>query len=170
MFVAHTSNLHYPYTSSDILTVTVPICILFIITFLTAGVAGSTKKFAFGCVYQLGYAVGNIIGPQTYRANDAPNYYVGTSNLLRLYCVNMIIFQTAKYTMLAFFVVTAVLIGIYGWIHHTWNQKREKEISTQPQGNQPSSIVFIIQENSLADLLLVRPSRHYGERRICRLH
>ncbi|KAF7522227.1 hypothetical protein PCG10_007528 [Penicillium crustosum] len=92
-----------------------PICILFIITFLTAGVAGSTKKFAFGCVYQLGYAVGNIIGPQTYRANDAPNYY------------------TAKYTMLAFFVVTAVLIGIYGWIHHTWNQKREKEISTQPQ-------------------------------------
>lgn len=65
-----------PLPGRNILTVTVPICILFIITFLTAGVAGSTKKFAFGCVYQLGYAVGNIIGPQTYRAHDAPNYYV----------------------------------------------------------------------------------------------
>lgn len=88
MLVPHTSNLHSPYTSRDILTVIVPICVLFIITFLTAGVAGSTKKFAFGCVYQLGYAVGNIIGPQTYRAHDAPNYYVRTCNLLRLNCVN----------------------------------------------------------------------------------
>jgi MFS transporter, ACS family, allantoate permease len=43
---------------------------------MTAGVGGSTKKFAFGAAYQLGYAVGNIIGPQTYRGQDAPNYYV----------------------------------------------------------------------------------------------
>lgn len=56
----------------------VPICVLFIITFMTAGVGGSTKKFAFGAVYQLGYAVGNIIGPQTFRATDAPNYYVSS--------------------------------------------------------------------------------------------
>jgi MFS transporter, ACS family, allantoate permease len=49
---------------------------LFIIAFMTGGVAGSTKKLAFGAAYQLGYAVGNIIGPQTYRDSDAPNYYV----------------------------------------------------------------------------------------------
>lgn len=54
----------------------VPICVLFIITFLTGGVGGSTKKFAFGVAYQLGYAVGNIIGPQTFRQDDAPEYYV----------------------------------------------------------------------------------------------
>lgn len=96
MFVSPNCNLHSPYTGRDILTVTVPICILFIITFLTAGVAGSTKKFAFGCVYQLGYAVGNIIGPQTYRADDAPNYYVRTSSLLRLNCVNIISFPDGK--------------------------------------------------------------------------
>ena len=59
-----------------ILTQQFAICVLFIITFLTAGVGGSTKKFAFGCAYQLGYAVGNIIGPQTYVAKNAPNYYV----------------------------------------------------------------------------------------------
>lgn len=46
---------------------------------MTGGVAGSTKKFAFGAVYQLGYAVGNIIGPQTFRANDAPNYYASST-------------------------------------------------------------------------------------------
>jgi hypothetical protein len=48
---------------------------------MTAGVSGSTKKFAFAASYQLGYAVGNIIGPQTYRTQDAPNYYV-SFNLL----------------------------------------------------------------------------------------
>ncbi|KAL3482151.1 major facilitator superfamily domain-containing protein [Aspergillus californicus] len=86
-----------------------PICVLFIITFLTAGVAGSTKKFAFGCVYQLGYAVGNIIGPQTYRERDTPEYYL------------------AKYTMLAFFIFTAILISIYGTLHHVWNARRDKK-------------------------------------------
>ncbi|KAL2825055.1 permease of the major facilitator superfamily [Aspergillus cavernicola] len=91
-----------------------PICIVFIITFLTGGVAGSTKKFAFGCVYQLGYAVGNIIGPQTYRERDAPEYY------------------PAKYTMLGFFIFTALLLTTYGVIHHTWNVKRErKELDSQ---------------------------------------
>ena len=47
---------------------------------MTAGVGGTTKKLAFGAAYQLGYAVGNIIGPQTYRADDAPNYYVSFSD------------------------------------------------------------------------------------------
>ncbi|KAL4879451.1 permease of the major facilitator superfamily [Aspergillus karnatakaensis] len=97
-----------------------PICVLFIITFLTAGVAGSTKKFAFGCVYQLGYAVGNIIGPQTYRERDAPDYY------------------PAKYTMLAFFIFTAVLIGVYGGIHYLWNKKRDRLRDEQPEVEQES--------------------------------
>lgn len=43
---------------------------------MTAGVGGTTKKLAFGAAYQIGYAVGNLIGPQTFRAADAPNYYV----------------------------------------------------------------------------------------------
>ncbi|CEJ57919.1 Putative Permease of the major facilitator superfamily [Penicillium brasilianum] len=85
-----------------------PICVLFMITFMTAGISGSTKKFAFGCAYQLGYAVGNIIGPQTYRAKSAPDYY------------------PAKYTMLAFLVFTAILISFYGALHHRWNKRNEK--------------------------------------------
>ena len=54
----------------------VPVSVLFVITFMTAGVGGSTKKVAFGVAYQLGYTIGNIIGPQTYRESDAPDYYV----------------------------------------------------------------------------------------------
>ena len=46
---------------------------------MTAGVGGSTKKLAFGAAYQLGYTVGNIIGPQTYRQSDAPDYNVSES-------------------------------------------------------------------------------------------
>ncbi|KAF7560364.1 hypothetical protein G7046_g3780 [Stylonectria norvegica] len=98
-----------------VLTYQFPICILFIITYMTAGVGGSTKKFAFGVAYQLGYATGNIIGPQTYRAADAPNYY------------------TAKYTMLAFLIFTAILIGCMGLLHKIWNTRRDKRDAAEPE-------------------------------------
>jgi len=76
---------------------------------MTAGVGGSTKKFAFGAAYQIGYAVGNLIGPQTFRAADAPNYY------------------PAKYTMLAFLIFTMVLLGGIGLLHKSWNTKRDRQ-------------------------------------------
>ncbi|KEY74559.1 hypothetical protein S7711_07162 [Stachybotrys chartarum IBT 7711] len=105
-----------------VLTYQFPICVLFIITFMTAGVAGSTKKFAFGAAYQIGYAVGNIIGPQTYRAYDAPNYY------------------TAKYTMLAFLIFTAILIGCLGLLHKIWNARRDEKASTEPDDYEAQAV------------------------------
>ncbi|PYH84597.1 permease of the major facilitator superfamily [Aspergillus uvarum CBS 121591] len=103
-----------------------PVCVLFIITFLTSGISGSTKKFAFGCSYQLGYAIGNIIGPQTYRAHDSPNYY------------------PAKYTMLASLLLTACLIGVYGFLHHRWNLRNQKRgmASTSDQSNTDGNEAF----------------------------
>ncbi|KIX03823.1 uncharacterized protein Z518_07376 [Rhinocladiella mackenziei CBS 650.93] len=112
-----------------ILTMQFPICVLFIITFLTAGIGGSTKKFAFGAAYQLGYAVGNIVGPQTFRANDAPDYY------------------TAKYTMLAFLIFTAILIVALGSIHKMWNVRRDKREALEPEGSVPH-----IENEEFADL------------------
>lgn len=53
---------------------------------MTAGVGGTTKKLAFSASYQLGYTVGNIIGPQTYRKSDAPNYYVSSLIFMRTLC------------------------------------------------------------------------------------
>ncbi|EOO02172.1 putative mfs allantoate transporter protein [Phaeoacremonium minimum UCRPA7] len=87
----------------------------FIMALMTAGVSGSTKKFAFGAAYQLGYAVGNIIGPQTYRSADAPNYY------------------PAKYTMLAFLVFGLFLMASWGVIHKIWNTQRDKRDASEPQ-------------------------------------
>ncbi|KAH8898697.1 MFS general substrate transporter [Thozetella sp. PMI_491] len=98
-----------------ILTLQFPISVMFLITFMTAGVGGSTKKLAFGASYQLGYTVGNIIGPQTYRQQDAPNYY------------------TAKYTMLAFLLITMVLLASIGLLHMYWNKQRDRQDALDAQ-------------------------------------
>lgn len=45
-------------TTADSLYVSqYPICVLFIIAWITGGFAGTTKKFAVGCAYQIGFAV-----------------------------------------------------------------------------------------------------------------
>ncbi|KAJ9157503.1 MFS general substrate transporter [Pleurostoma richardsiae] len=98
-----------------VLTLQFPICVMFLVTFMTAGVGGSTKKLAFGASYQLGYTVGNIIGPQTYRESDAPNYY------------------TAKYTMLAFLLFTMVLLASIGLLHAYWNKQRDRQDALDAQ-------------------------------------
>ncbi|KAF2642453.1 permease of the major facilitator superfamily [Massarina eburnea CBS 473.64] len=114
-----------------ILTLQFPICVLFVVTLMTAGIGGSTKKLAFGASYQLGYTVGNIIGPQTFRQKDAPNYY------------------TAKYTMLAFLILTMVLITSMGMIHWLWNKKRDKQAALDMQ----NGVVHVTIENEeFADL------------------
>ena len=68
----------------------VPISVLFVINFMTAGVGGSTKNVAFGVAYQLGYTTGNIVGPQTYRASDAPNFYVSAAAVMSLWYTSLI--------------------------------------------------------------------------------
>ncbi|GKZ74156.1 hypothetical protein AnigIFM50267_011398 [Aspergillus niger] len=98
-----------------ILTMQYPNAILVVLAFITAGVGGSTKKVAFGASYQLGYAVGNICGPQTFRANEAPNYY------------------TAKFTMLAFLVFTAILLASIGILHRHWNHQRDRQDALDAQ-------------------------------------
>ncbi|GKZ27094.1 hypothetical protein AbraIFM66951_008082 [Aspergillus brasiliensis] len=92
-----------------------PNAILVILAFITAGIGGSTKKLAFGASYQLGYAVGNICGPQTFREDEAPHYY------------------TAKFTMLAFLICTAILIATIGGIHWYWNRQRDRQDALDAQ-------------------------------------
>lgn len=53
-----------------------PNAILVVLAFITSGIGGSTKKLAFGASFQLGYAVGNICGPQTFKDSEAPHYFV----------------------------------------------------------------------------------------------
>ena len=44
------------------------------LTMVSSNVVGYTKKQCTGTILFVGYCVGNIIGPQTFRPKDAPRY------------------------------------------------------------------------------------------------
>lgn len=52
-----------------------------------ANTAGHTKKTVTFAILYIGYAVGNLIGPQTFRANQAPAYTGGVVAMIVCYCV-----------------------------------------------------------------------------------
>ncbi|OCK81997.1 membrane transporter [Lepidopterella palustris CBS 459.81] len=45
-----------------------------LLSLISSNVAGYTKKTTVAAMYLIGYCTGNIIGPQTFRASDAPRY------------------------------------------------------------------------------------------------
>jgi len=57
------------------------------ISLAQANTAGHTKKTVVFAILYIGYAVGNLIGPQTFRANQAPEYVGGTISMIVCYCV-----------------------------------------------------------------------------------
>ncbi|KAK2756646.1 hypothetical protein FQN53_008551 [Emmonsiellopsis sp. PD_33] len=56
------------------LTMAAPCPFVCILSMISANVAGYTKKTTVAALYLIGYCVGNIIGPQTFRPEDAPRY------------------------------------------------------------------------------------------------
>ena len=44
------------------------------LTMVSSNVAGYTKKQVTGAILFIGYCVGNVLGPQTFRAKEAPLY------------------------------------------------------------------------------------------------
>ncbi|THW87072.1 putative MFS allantoate transporter [Aureobasidium pullulans] len=49
-------------------------CFVALLSLISSNVAGYTKKTTVAAMYLIGYCVGNIIGPQTFQAKDAPKY------------------------------------------------------------------------------------------------
>ncbi len=45
------------------------------LTMISSNIAGTTKKQLTGAILFTGYCGGNIIGPQTFRDNEAPYYH-----------------------------------------------------------------------------------------------
>jgi ACS family allantoate permease-like MFS transporter len=45
-----------------------------LLSLISTNIAGWTKKTTVAAMYLIGYCVGNIIGPQVFRAKDAPDY------------------------------------------------------------------------------------------------
>ncbi|KAF3023007.1 hypothetical protein E8E14_011085 [Neopestalotiopsis sp. 37M] len=56
-----------------------------------ANVAGHTKKSIAYSLVAIGYAAGNLIGPQTFVAKQAPKYTSGVVTMLACYCASMVV-------------------------------------------------------------------------------
>lgn len=54
-----------------------------------ANTAGQTKKSVAFSLVTIGYAAGNLIGPQTFISSDAPKYTRGVIAMLISYCAAM---------------------------------------------------------------------------------
>lgn len=59
-----------------------------------ANTAGQTKKSIAFSLVTIGYAVGNLIGPQTFIAKQAPKYTDGVITMLACYCVSVLLLLT----------------------------------------------------------------------------
>ncbi|KAL5603230.1 hypothetical protein FOBRF1_010763 [Fusarium oxysporum] len=74
-----------------------------------ANTSGHTKKVTMNALWFIAYSLGNILGPQAFRAKDAPNYTAGFTGLL--VCV----------------VVAIAAISMYGVLCRQENSKRDRE-------------------------------------------
>jgi hypothetical protein len=54
--------------------------------------------------------------------------------------------------MLGFFIVTAILIGIYGTLHHRWNQRNEKHRTASVPGMYPLLQTLHVHSNFIRTL------------------
>ncbi|SPC65437.1 probable DAL5 - Allantoate and ureidosuccinate permease [Ustilago sp. UG-2017b] len=105
MMIAIPSTSSAGRYSGYVICFTYPVASPFIYSFLSSSVSGTTKRIVFNMVLQVGYSVGNLIGPQTYRVKDAPGYVL------------------AKITLVVVFgVAAACLVGI-GGVHARWNRR-----------------------------------------------
>ncbi|GAB7347008.1 hypothetical protein MBLNU459_g3157t1 [Dothideomycetes sp. NU459] len=59
------------------------------LTMVSSNVAGYTKKQLTGAILFTGYCVGNIIGPQTFKASEAPGYHSAYIAMLVGYSVKL---------------------------------------------------------------------------------
>lgn len=85
---------------------TYPVASPFFYAWLSSSVSGTTKRIVFNTFLQVGYSVGNLIGPQTYRAKDAPNYI------------------PAKITLIVMFGAAALCLAAISAMHYLWNKQR----------------------------------------------
>lgn len=92
-----------------------PVASPFLYSWLSGSVSGTTKRIVFNAWLQVGYSVGNLIGPQTYRAKDAPNYV------------------PAKITLVAMFGFASLCLIAIGSTHYLWN-KQNGTLDDSPEG------------------------------------
>ncbi|GME84463.1 unnamed protein product [[Candida] boidinii] len=76
---------------------------------VSSNIAGRTKKNVVSTIFLIGYCTGNIIGPQTFRSNQAPDY------------------AGAKAAMLVSFIVGSICIASLFTLYTLRNRKRDQK-------------------------------------------
>ncbi|KAF1916418.1 membrane transporter [Ampelomyces quisqualis] len=96
------------------LTQASPTAFVALLSLIASNVAGYTKKTTVAAMYLIGYCVGNIIGPQTFRPKDAPRYV------------------PAEITII---VCWGVCLGILTFIHCycVWQNRKKAAIRAAPE-------------------------------------
>jgi len=61
-----------------------------LLSLISTNVAGYTKKVTTAAMYLIAYCIGNIIGPQAFRPQDAPQYRPGEITILVCYAVALL--------------------------------------------------------------------------------
>lgn len=78
-----------------------------LVSIYQANIAGHTKKVVLYAWFYVAWATGNIIGPQTFRADQAPAYTGGTIAMIVCYVIAMV-----------------CILG-YGYLCHAHNRRRD---------------------------------------------
>nr|QFR37089.1 MFS transporter [Cyberlindnera americana] len=68
-----------------------PIGMIGCLSLFASNVAGHTKKVTVNAIYLVGYCVGNLIGPQTFRASDSPGYAPAKITIVTCYAVALVV-------------------------------------------------------------------------------
>ncbi|RLV83392.1 hypothetical protein JA9_002844 [Meyerozyma sp. JA9] len=74
-----------------------PIIMICALSCFASNTAGHTKKITSNAVYLIGYCVGNLIGPQTFVADQAPSYTGGKIGFVVCDCVTLILIAAIYY-------------------------------------------------------------------------
>lgn len=85
-----------------------------ILASITSDAAGHTKKLTVSAAFLVSYCVGNVIGPQTFRAKDAPNY------------------EPARVTMAACMATAAAGLFLLLLVNVMENRRRDKKFKEDP--------------------------------------
>lgn len=95
------------------MTQAIPTAFVALLSMISSNVAGYTKKTTVAALYLIGYCVGNIIGPQTFRPKDAPQYLPAEITILVCIGVSLLI-----------------MLFIYWW--YCRENRRKTEIQSRP--------------------------------------
>ena len=68
-----------------------PVGMICCLSCFTSNVAGHTKKITVNALYLIGYCVGNLVGPQTFIAKQAPEYRGGQISMVVCYAVSVVL-------------------------------------------------------------------------------